>query len=465
MRPFFNRYKFLFLLFLAFLFAISFMAGLNGIDQTSSTDKYCMSCHVHKQADNAWLQASHHNNKSGVVVHCIQCHLPPKNKINYWPTKIKTGAKDLYSYYFKDVKNINWTEKSELKHAKKHVFNESCINCHANLFPLNLSKEGDEAHLYYKHKQDKLACINCHLNVGHGKKGTHKANLTFFQAEKNKELFSKATQLTEFANFTEQIPNTSVSFNMIAIPESKSQKCKAFFIGKLEVTWDEYQAFLSATESEGRTTNTTNVDAISGATPPFGDPSQAWGMGQRPAITMTWQAANTYCKWLSQKTGKTYRLPTAKEWEYASTNPKNGTFFFGGKISEYAEKNFILNLLKKPESKINKYVIWKGNSNAKTALPNLVLPNKFGLVNMLGNVKEFCSDTIKIGSKIEHIIKGGSFKSTAKELLSKEHSQHDAWMLTDPQIPKSIWWYSDCNDLGFRIVCEWPTTMASPNLK
>lgn len=77
---------------------------------------------------------------------------------------------------------------------------------------------------------------------------------------------------------------------------------------------------------------------------------------------------------------------------------------------------------------------------------------------MLGNVKEFCSDEININGKTEHVIMGGSFNSKAEDLPYNkiDHTQHEAWMITDPQIPKSIWWYSDCTDVGFRVVCEFP---------
>jgi len=55
------------------------------------------------------------------------------------------------------------------------------------------------------------------------------------------------------------------------------------------------------------------------------------------------------------------------------------------------------------------------------------------------------------------VIRGGSFKNDAAGLRSaaRDHTRTDAWLMTDPQIPKSIWWYSDCNDVGFRVVCEY----------
>lgn len=458
-----------------------FFFGIQEIDKATSSDASCMSCHVHPHAENSWKISSHHNNKSGVIVHCIDCHLPPKDHRNYWPEKIKAASRDLYSYYFRDTEQINWEQKSTLEHAKHHTFREACIKCHENLFPLHLSKKGDEAHLYYKYNQDKLDCINCHLGVGHGEKKAHLANTEFLKSKSSTIAFEQSKPLTKFANFNEAIPGTAITFEMIAIPilESMHNDLKAqansngllpFLIGKTEVSWDEYQAFLSETESEGRLSNElvkNNIDAISGATPPFGDPSQGWGMGKRPAITMTWHAAKTYCQWLSKKTGKTYRLPTEAEWEYACRAGSSGDFFFGDNASEYESKSLIRKLFYKQSDTINKYVIWKGNSNGKTDLPEKVLPNQFGLLNTLGNVKEFCSDTVRTDQTLEHVIKGGSFKSSVQELsLSfKDHTQHNNWLITDPQIPKSLWWYSDCNDVGFRVVCEWSPVNQLNNTK
>jgi sulfatase modifying factor 1 len=456
MNKFWHQHKYFLFILLSFLFALVFITSLKGIDHLSSSDDYCMSCHVHSHADNEWRISSHHNNKSGVIVHCVDCHLPPKEHMAYWPEKIKAGSRDLYSYWCKDTNLINWEQKSTREQAKNHTFTESCINCHQNLFPLHLSKKGDEAHLYYKNNLANLDCINCHLGVGHGEKKSHNGNLDFLKTQFTETKYKQAAELSDFKNFTEQIPGTSIAFEMIALPTSKELN-KSFFMAKTEVSWNEYQAFLSATESEGRTETNTDVDAISGATPPFGDPSQGWGMGNRPAITMTWHAANTYCRWLSQKTGKTYRLPSVAEWKYATGTNENEEFFFGGKTSDYTAKNMLMDLFQKPSRKIDNYVIWKENSNGITGSPEEVFPNKYGILNLLGNVREFCLDTIKTGGKTEYLIKGGSFKSSAQELLwnFKDHTEHDKWMITDPQIPKSIWWYSDCNDVGFRVVCEW----------
>ena len=91
---------------------------------------------------------------------------------------------------------------------------------------------------------------------------------------------------------------------------------------------------------------------------------------------------------------------------------------------------------------------------------------------MSGNVAEFCldfysPDTYKADTVAavnprgpvrgqEHVIRGGSFKSDASDVRSaaRDYTKTKAWLVTDPQMPKSIWWYSDCIDVGFRVVCE-----------
>ena len=91
---------------------------------------------------------------------------------------------------------------------------------------------------------------------------------------------------------------------------------------------------------------------------------------------------------------------------------------------------------------------------------------------MLGNVMEYCSDwyspdtytklqdgeTDPTGPSYgeEHVVRGGLYSSDASELRSaaRSHTEHDRWLRTDPQNPKSIWWYSDIKGIGFRVVCE-----------
>jgi formylglycine-generating enzyme required for sulfatase activity len=93
---------------------------------------------------------------------------------------------------------------------------------------------------------------------------------------------------------------------------------------------------------------------------------------------------------------------------------------------------------------------------------------------MLGNVAEFCLDYYdpQVYAKYpqgvisnprgprngaEHVVRGGSYNNSAKDLrvARRDFTRTTEWLVTDPQIPKSIWWYSDCKNVGFRVVCEY----------
>jgi len=89
-------------------------------------------------------------------------------------------------------------------------------------FLQKLSKAGEDAHLYYTQtkKTDELNCINCHLNAGHFIEGyTHGSNSTFGNTSSAaKEIFTEPAKVDGFKNFTERIPKSAISFNMVAIP-------------------------------------------------------------------------------------------------------------------------------------------------------------------------------------------------------------------------------------------------------
>lgn len=475
--------------------AIIIYAGHEAVVYTS-TDKYCMSCHVHPTQEKNWKLSTHYNNKSGAITHCVECHLAPKGD-GYLFTKVKHGAKDVYGYLFKDSASINWQAKKLLENAKKFVYEESCIECHENLFPVTLSTEGNNAHLFYTESSDPPHCINCHIAVGHfDKNAKHAKNASFgIAGESNREVFSEPAKVYKFESFTETIPGTSVSFSMIAIPggtfsmgspddeplrdkdEGPVRKVtlSPFWMAEIEVTWDEYLAFFKATgsqgRSEGKAASGSKVDAISGPTPPWGAPDQGWGKSSRPAITMSWYAAYTYCRWLSKVTGKNYRLPTEAEWEYACRARSSTPYFFDGNPKKFTSEGFMKKIFKPDTSVIASRIVYKVNSNARTKDPSEVKPNGFGLKNMAGNVYEFCfdyyspdfysSDSVLVNpggpsQGQERVIRGGSFKSDARDIRSaaRDYTRTKTWLVTDPQMPKSRWWYSDCIDVGFRVVCE-----------
>ncbi len=452
------------------------VGGREAVEYTS-TDGFCELCHVHPHATESWKRSKHYSNPSGTITHCVDCHLPPEG-LAYLYHKVRLGGNDVLVKLFGDVEAIDWEEKSKLEHALTYTFESGCLKCHHDLFPPGLSERGVTNHKNYEKDPAAKPCIECHLHTGHYHEGDEFGKT----AKAGQEVYEESVAVENFEDYTERIPGTDVQFEMVAIPAGtfrmgspesepdrrpdegpvRTVKLSPFWIGKTEVTWDEYEAFYAATASEGRSSDTVamkteDVDAISGPTPPWGNPDQGWGRGKRPAITMSHHSAMTYCEWLSRVTGKKYRLPTEAEWEYACRGGTEGTFFFDPKVK--GEKPF---------------AFYNENSEEKTHLPSEAAPNPFGLLNMAGNVCEFCLDwydektyaSYPEGVPIvdprgpdtgeERVIRGGSFLCGLSEMRSaaRDYTRHDEWVRTDPQIPKSIWWYSDSIDVGFRVVCE-----------
>ena len=109
-------------------------------------------------------------------------------------------------------------------------------------------------------------------------------------------------------------------------------------------------------------------------TPPYADETFGFGRNGQPVICITHHAAMEYCRWLSAKTGKIYRLPTEAEWEYACRAGTKTAYFWGddpAKLDEYA---------------------WDVNNAEKPMKVGKKKPNPWGLYDMHGNVAEWCLD-------------------------------------------------------------------------
>jgi len=110
-----------------------------------------------------------------------------------------------------------------------------------------------------------------------------------------------------------------------------------------------------------------------------------------PIIGISWHDAKAYCKWLSEKSGKAYRLPTEAEWEYAARAGTTTQWSFGD-----------------DEKELDKYAWYSKNSESKTHPVGGKLPNPWGLYDMQGNVWEWCEDWYD-KDKDTKVLRGGSW--------------------------------------------------------
>lgn len=122
----------------------------------------------------------------------------------------------------------------------------------------------------------------------------------------------------QFEQYREPIAGTLVGFDMmpvsggtVTIPDPAAPsggllvEVAPFWIGKTEVTWDEFDVWMLALDIEPERRG--GIDAESRPSRPYGAPDRGFGHAGFAAISMTFHAAQSYAEWLSEKTGKQYR--------------------------------------------------------------------------------------------------------------------------------------------------------------
>jgi formylglycine-generating enzyme required for sulfatase activity len=237
--------------------------------------------------------------------------------------------------------------------------------------------------------------------------------------------------------------NKTVEFAMLKVPggkitlkdengKEKEYEIKPFWMGQYEVRWDEYDVFWEARDIPGMNKEKlkTLQDAHLRPSKPYEPPNRQWGREGWPAGSMFCVEAKNYCKWLSERTGKKYRLPTEAEWEYVCRA--------GGAPVRLKGKDL-------------KEVAWFGdNSDEEPHHVGKKKPNVWGFYDMLGNVGEWV-----IRDDGTECIAGGTFRDDAEDVHSgARESYSPKWQAKDPQEPKGKSWLASGPFVGFRIVRE-----------
>lgn len=199
-----------------------------------------------------------------------------------------------------------------------------------------------------------------------------------------------------------------------------------FFIGRYEITFNEYDFFALAT-------NRALPDDM------------GWGRGERPVINISWDDAIAYANWLSKTTGNNYRLPTSAEWEYAARGNTTSSYWWGNNENDAHER---------ANCRYGCRSLWASFFNNETKIIGSFPPNDFGLHDTAGNVAEWvndCADKAPKQGCLKRAVRGGSFNSEVGSITA-----YSQVAITASKSRKSI---------GFRLAQEIPPQLIQDEIR
>lgn len=265
---------------------------------------------------------------------------------------------------------------------------------------------------------------------------------------------------------------------------------KPFAIAKTEVTVGQFKAFVAAT---GYLTTAEKSDGALGWFPEekefvdrfHPDPAVTWkspGFKQtdaHPVVAVSWQDAQAFCAWRTKTTGRTHRLPTEAEWEYACRAGTDTWYSWGRNPDDaYTHANVADGALESAHPNTARFQRAvklgpdDGDGTVFTAPVASFKANRWGLHDMHGNVWEWCQDRWK--ADLYKSLYGGKSQWELRDLVvtdpffEEKTSQHDygdwrvlrggAWTCAPAAVRSSIRTFAEASDAsvytGFRIVRE-----------
>lgn len=235
------------------------------------------------------------------------------------------------------------------------------------------------------------------------------------------------------------------------------------WVCEIEIPWAVYRAFYENGDPRNKDgtlkevlPNTPLTKLVTQPTPQYNDMFVNGifdSSDEFPAMDMSNHAANKFCEWLSAQTGHFYRLPTEAEWEYAARGGATTAFHWGDDPAQAPE-----------------YAVFADNSNYTYQKVKQLKPNGYGLYDMAGNVSEWVLDQYTADALKNHqdgsvyhwvvpatryprVYRGGNWDSAVTSLrCAARDASSKKLKYQDPQVPKSIWYHTDAQMIGFRIV-------------
>jgi formylglycine-generating enzyme required for sulfatase activity len=174
-----------------------------------------------------------------------------------------------------------------------------------------------------------------------------------------------------------------------------------------------------------------------------------WADDNHPVVYVSWKEADEFCRWLSRRDGKTYRLPTEAEWEYAARGEDGRIYPWGAQLNAGNLANF---------ADVRSNFVWRDpvvDDGFAESSPVGMYPrgsSPFGVEDMAGNVFEWCQDAHEAyrGRELvnpppgrlgnNRIYRGGSWKSRAASLRTTARASNAPTYFA--------------NDVGFRVMCQ-----------